>query len=110
MNEQLISKCKKYQNHFSELFKVPCNIVEIPEDGVPCLRFEENACSFCDHCNYDQGRDDLLAISYYGCNEANRWNGKYVYYCPMGLVFIASSISIENGGICGGLVLYQQHP
>ena len=26
----------------------------------------------------------------YGAYEAERWDGKYIYYCPRGLVFIAT--------------------
>ena len=105
MTEQLIEKCKKYQKHFAEVLKVPCNIVDLPDSKAPCMHRQQNRYSFCDKCNYDKTKSDLLATCYYGCNEAHRWNGKYVYYCPMGLVFVASSISSELGTLAGGLVL-----
>ncbi|MBR4743241.1 MAG: AraC family transcriptional regulator [Oscillospiraceae bacterium] len=105
MTEQLRNKCEKYRTHFSELFKVPCHIVEIPEDSAPTVSADSKYHRFCDTCNYEDAEHDLLATCCYGCNEAHRWNGKYVYYCPMGLAFIAASISSESGDVCGGLVM-----
>ena len=105
MTDQLLKKCEKFQNHFSELFKVPCHILEIPEGGAPTLRSDCRYASFCDACNYAGGQHDLLATCFYGCNEAHRWNGKYIYYCPMGLVFVASSLSNVDNTVSGGLVL-----
>ncbi len=28
----------------------------------------------------------------YGCYESDRWGGRYIYYCPLGLIFIAASL------------------
>ena len=105
MTEQLWKKCEKFRDHFSDLFKVPCHIVDIPENSVPVISSDGKYSSFCDICNYDGSQHDLLATCCYGCNEAHRWNGKYVYYCPMGLAFIASSISSESGTVSGGIVM-----
>lgn len=51
--------------------------------------------SGCDFCN----------TLHYGCSEAYRWNGKYVFYCPKGLVFIAASLTNEQGTLTGGMVM-----
>ena len=37
MTEQLVEKCKKYQSHFSGLLKVPCNVIDVPENKM-CIR------------------------------------------------------------------------
>ena len=58
--------------------------------------------TFCRNCSqYNQMRQYTHC---YGCSEAYRWNGKYIYYCPLGLVFVASSVSDETGNLAGGLV------
>lgn len=58
--------------------------------------------TFCQNCSqYNQMRQYTHC---YGCSEAYRWNGKYIYYCPLGLVFVASSVSDETGNLAGGLV------
>jgi YesN/AraC family two-component response regulator len=107
MTPQLCEKCKKYQKHFSELLKVPCSIVDLPINSQPCLIPDDSVEDFCDKCKYhsDSSLKDELATRLYGCNEAHRWNGKYIYYCPMGLVFIATSLIDEFSALTGGIVI-----
>ena len=80
-----------------------CKIVDVPSDAPAALLPQPSSENFCSHCPY--GKTDELTTHLYGCNEAHRWNGKYIYYCPMGLVFIAASIMAADGSLCGGLVL-----
>ena len=58
---------------------------------------------FCAHCTY--GKNKGLTTHLYGCHEAHRWNGRYIYYCPLGLTFVAASISDNTGAIAGGIVI-----
>ena len=107
MTDQLIEKCKKYQKHFSELLRVPCAIVDMPVNAAPRCIPDTSCKNFCDSCRYHANPDhkDELTTRLYGCNESHRWNGKYIYYCPMGLVFIAASMIDEFSTLVGGLVL-----
>lgn len=57
---------------------------------------------FCSKCESFNGT--RLNTHCYGCSEAHRWNGKYIYYCPLGLVFTAASVTDEAGALVGGLV------
>ena len=57
--------------------------------------------SFCAYC---RRKEELLNTCLYGCHEAYRWNGKYIYYCPEGMIFAAASFSDERGQLAGGLV------
>jgi AraC-like DNA-binding protein/ligand-binding sensor protein len=102
MTPELQEKCEKYQKHFSELLDIGCKIVDVPENAPSCLLHEDELKNFCAHCAY---KEDELKTHLYGCHEAHRWNGKYIYYCPMGLTFIAASISSSTGSLAGGLVL-----
>lgn len=58
--------------------------------------------TFCFYC-HREGCEPLNTCLY-GCHEAYRWNGKYIYYCPMGMIFVASSVSDEQGKMVAGLV------
>ena len=50
----------------------------------------ENFCrEKCGGCAY---RDTLL----YGCYEADRWGGRYIFYCPAGGIFVANTIKSER--------------
>jgi AraC-like DNA-binding protein/ligand-binding sensor protein len=103
MLELLREKCEKYQKHFSELLDIGCKIVDVPADGAAALLPQDDLTNFCAHCKYEKSNE--LATHLYGCQEAHRWNGKYIYYCPLGLTFIAASISDDAGALVGGLVL-----
>ena len=103
MVDKLVENCKKYQKHFSELLDIGCKIVDIPENASPSMLDEDDIRNFCAHCRYESKNE--LSTHIYGCHEAHRWNGKYIYYCPLGLTFIAASLSGDAGELIGGLVL-----
>lgn len=94
--EQLVPKATKYCEHMQALCKAPCSLF-VTEPG-PQIRHRGQGL-FCDTC----GGCDPVNAMHYGCSEAYRWNGKYVFYCPKGLVFIAASLSGGNA-LCGGLL------
>jgi len=100
--QDLREKCVKFQKHFSHLLDVGCKLVDMPESGAASLTPQPEDENFCARCVY---KNDELSTHLYGCHEAHRWNGRYIYYCPMGLTFIASSISGDTGNLVGGLVL-----
>jgi AraC-like DNA-binding protein len=51
------------------------------------------ACEFCAECEFvRRGGCDARTAHTYGCFEAERWNGLYVYYCPMSLTFVATVV------------------
>lgn len=63
--------------------------------GVPCILLDTQTKSFvedealglfCHQCK----ECDYLNTHLYGCGEARRWGGKYIYYCHRGLVFLSN--------------------
>lgn len=53
----------------------------------------EASCQFCADCSWSQsGRCDAATAHTYGSFEAERWNGLYVYYCPMSLTFVSAVV------------------
>jgi AraC-like DNA-binding protein/ligand-binding sensor protein len=103
MVPEFLKICEKYQEHFAALLDIGCKIVDIPEYGDPQLLPPNDPQSFCSHCMYSH-RDEMTT-HLYGCHEARRWNGPYIYYCPLGLTFIAVSLSSAAGALAGGFVL-----
>lgn len=66
--------------------------------------------AFCARCAYrEAGKCNPLNTHLYGCFESERWNGLYIYYCPMGLIFIATTIYADEqpayGIITGPIVM-----
>ena len=101
MTPELLEECNKYRIHFSGLLDIGCKIVDIP-DGAPA-RLLRGDLDFCAHCSH--GKNKGLTTHLYGCQEAFRWNGKYIYYCPLGLTFVAASVTDALGAIAGGMIL-----
>lgn len=57
---------------------------------------------FCDCCGFLKCRPRVTYA--FGCNEAYRRGGNYLYYCPLGLSFVAGSICDIYGKLVGGIV------
>lgn len=88
--------------HFSVLCRIPVTVVDTAERAI--LFTENRAENF--FCNQCPNHCRLLATMLYGCNEARRWKGRYVYYCPIGLVFNAVLIpETEHTVIAGPVVM-----
>ncbi|MCL2125952.1 MAG: AraC family transcriptional regulator [Oscillospiraceae bacterium] len=103
MRRDLLIDCEKYRQHFMDLLEIGCKIVDLPENAPAYLSPKDDLKDFCTHCTY--GKNKGLTTHLYGCHEAHRWNGKYIYYCPLGLTFTAASVSDSSGAITGGLVI-----
>ena len=100
MQEELSKRCIDYARHLSSLSGISGYVVSTMQRAV---LYPGNAESFCVGCACS--RCDSLNTHLYGCNEAYRWNGKYIYYCPLGLVFAASSVSDDTGNLVGGIIM-----
>jgi AraC-like DNA-binding protein len=100
MLPSLYEKCEQFQEHFSGLLDIHCEILDV---DPPKLTGQNRPGHFSTHCSYE--KRDELTTHLYGCREARRWNGKYIYYCPLGLVFVSSSLVDSGGKLVGGLVL-----
>lgn len=90
------NRCRELAAHLAGLTGLDLCVLDAAEirlDGRPpfCAQCRQDGCDFCTTCHY-------------GCSEAYRWGGRYVYYCPAGLVFAASPLLGENGTMEGGLI------
>ena len=103
MTEELMEECEKYRQHFMDLLEIGCKLVNLPENAQAYLSPGNDLKDFCAHCTH--GTNKGLTTYLYGCHEAHRWNGKYIYYCPLGLTFVAASISDHEGALSGGIVI-----
>ena len=103
MTPELLSECVKYRQHFEDLLDLGCKIVDIQENAPPRLLPRDDLKDFCAHCSH--GKNKGLTTHLYGCHEAHRWNGKYIYYCPLGLTFVAAAIPDSVGAVAGGIVV-----
>ncbi len=100
MQQQLAKRCMENVAHLSALSGVSANVLSVIQKAFICSNNDSDFCAECTH-----SRCIALNTHLYGCNEAYRWNGKYIYYCPLGLVFVASSISDDSGNLVGGTIM-----
>lgn len=84
--------------HFSALCQVPVSLVDAGERQI-CFTENGQKPFFCDSC---PNRCRLKTTMLYGCNEARRWQGRYIYYCPIGLAFAAVSIPESDRAVVAG--------
>lgn len=100
MQEQIVNQCVDNIAHLSALSGISYCVISTEKRE---LLYPDKTQGFCKGCTCS--RCIALNTHLYGCNEAYRWNGKYIYYCPLGLVFVASSISDESGNLVGGIIM-----
>lgn len=104
MNDSLYQDLKRYSEHISRCFDVSCGIYDLYQNEIG-YQNRSVFCTFCKSCAYQ-------STHLYGCFEAERWNGKYIYYCPMGMIFIAnivrSYLGTEAALITGPILMGEQ--
>ena len=97
MEEHLYKRCGEFVQHLSALVGIEGCTVDAQDGtqgGIP------EFCKSCT-CTRCQARQTHL----YGVSEAARWDGQYVYYCPLGLAFAAAAVMEEGGEAAGGLTV-----
>lgn len=92
--------------HVSALCALPVTLADHQDRSI---LFTADAADnyFCSRC---PNRCRLLSTLLYGCKEARRWQGRYTYYCPIGLVFSAVCIPETDLAVIAGPVVMGELP
>ncbi|MEI7884604.1 MAG: helix-turn-helix domain-containing protein [Clostridia bacterium] len=91
----------KYAEHFSAVAEVPYLILDYRKKDI-----SPNHNLFCYSCPaHYAGTCNYYYTHLYGCFEAERWQGRYVYYCPLGLIFLTSITINDLSELQGSLIL-----
>ncbi len=96
-----MEKALAFCGHIAPLLHMDAHVLDLDAPGHFCGACPRN--SFCKDCTYAQKEEMKPHI--YGLHEAYRWQGKYLYYCPIGLVFGAFALLDSHGGLSGGMIL-----
>ncbi|SFP65222.1 PocR sensory domain-containing protein [Oscillibacter sp. PC13] len=94
-----LQRCQQCCQDIRLLCGVDCRTVSTEE--IRILRETPPQPDFCDGCSYIRCR--ARATHAYGCNESYRWHSPYLYYCPLGLAFVAQCICTDAGELEGGI-------
>jgi AraC-like DNA-binding protein len=100
MQEELSKRCTEYAEHISKACGIPSYVMCTFQKA---FIYSSETPRFCEGCTSTKCVE--INTHLYGCNEAYRWNGQYIYYCPLGLVFAAASVSDETGNLTGGIIM-----
>jgi AraC-like DNA-binding protein/ligand-binding sensor protein len=89
---------------FAQATGVGCLVL----DGDGEILFEQRVadvrCDFCHRLGEIIGQSPACGqVHLYGCYQADRFGGQYLYYCRTGMVHFASPITVD-GQLAGGLV------
>ncbi len=103
-----LEKAKEAVQHYSNAAKIPALLID---DTGKTLFSMDNENAFCRLCS--RLKPDTLSgtgcssVHLYGSYQAERFGGKYVFFCPFGMVHWASPITIDGmmkGAVLGGPV------
>ena len=99
MQTYLRHRCSESAAHIRSLCGIDCKVVEIAADEI---LGDTDPCGFCGRSEYQPclSCDSHLHAS----RESYRWNGKYIYFCPAGLSFIAAPVSDKSGKLVGSFI------
>ncbi|NTV91697.1 MAG: hypothetical protein HGA22_15285, partial [Clostridiales bacterium] len=125
-----LAKAGRIANAYSQSTGVGCLVIdsrgrtlfEAAQKGQPegqsCLDNQESKsckpsqCGQCKFCTKFQSitgnKSSCQTVHRYGAYQAERFGGRYVFFCPLGMVHWASPISVNNsigGALIGGPVL-----
>ena len=102
-----IEKALKHADNYTRATGIGCTII-----GARGEFLNETCSGICAYCkgvqDFFTNKVDCVNVYLYGSYQAERFGGKYVFFCPMGLVHWASPIVSEGvmrGAFIGGPVL-----
>lgn len=104
-----LEKAIKQVSAYSRATGTECFIIDSAGNYLFESCFASHLCQFCSQLQSKTPRSPRCAhVHLYGSYQAERFDGKYVYFCPVGLVFWASPLNPGNafwGALIGGPVL-----
>ncbi|NLL46865.1 MAG: AraC family transcriptional regulator [Clostridiales bacterium] len=98
MQELQRERCLEYAEHILALCNVPVSVLDTQKKEF----LDTGRPNQCKDCTYSKCTG--VNTHLYGSNEAYRWNGQYIYYCPLGLVYAAAPVVDESGRMEASLI------
>ncbi len=89
----IINIARECADAFNKASGIGCTVTDNSDNNIAEYGYGIRSCELCNVMGNSKARcDDAHA---YGMNEAERFGGRYIYYCPMGLVCFVSPIQGE---------------
>jgi len=104
-----IEKARNHVGNYTRATGMYCTIIDARGELLQESCGDSDICAFCRNIqNYSKKNKGCANVHLYGSYQAERFDGKYVFFCPIGLVHWASPIvsgGIMRGALIGGPVL-----
>jgi two-component system response regulator YesN len=98
--KRITEQCKTFAGHFAAVCKTPVTLVDTFDREI--ITTATTGLFYCGACKNECRLPQTLL---YGCSEAKRWNGKYIFYCPAGLTFAAVTVPETDLALLAGPVV-----
>lgn len=100
---EIVERCIDLCQHITTLTGVHCTLLNSLTESFAMPPFQSG-------CALESGPCSAFHTHLFGSYEAQRWEGKYLYYCPRGLVFIAAvpytpGIAADHCIIAGPIIM-----
>ncbi|MEG6612196.1 PocR ligand-binding domain-containing protein [Pseudoclostridium thermosuccinogenes] len=103
-----LKKAIKCVDAYSKSVGIDCIIIDSDGNPLYLTGGRKDICIFCSRMqNLLKGSINCSNVHLYGSYQAERFGGKYVFFCPMGMVHWASPISVDGsmqGAVLAGPV------
>lgn len=107
-NEEQLKKISDNINIFTVSTGIPVRAVDRTGKDIFKSSGNDNGCAFCNKLTALTGiKRDCVQSHQYGCLQAERFGGTYIYFCPAGITFFASPVILsenEQISLIGGPV------
>ncbi len=104
---------KKIVDIYCNATEMNCSLLNMEGEVIYSNKTDGGVCRFCEYLETTiQENLNCANVHRYGMYQAERFEGKYTFFCPLGLVHWASPIIIRNrmeAALLGGPVLLLDH-
>lgn len=102
-------KAVKYCNDYAKSVETGCMVIDSHGELLYATSNQNNICNLCRDLGLSMSGDcNFQNTHLYGSYQAERFNGRYIYFCSLGLVYWTSPIIIKGalqGALIGGPAL-----
>lgn len=107
-SELNLEKTIKMLQYYSNSTDIPTVLIDDSGNTLYKVNHKHDFCKVCKDLRKENNQSvDCNSVYLYGSYQAERFGGKYVFFCPMGIVLWASPITIDGimkAAIIGGPV------
>lgn len=97
-------KAVKCCNDYANSVETGCMVIDLHGELLYAANTQNSICNLCRELGLNKANDsDCQNTHLYGAYQAERFGGRYIYFCSLGLVYWASSL-MNKGSMSGAMI------